>query len=200
VRAPGLPFVHLNLRINPFGEATPDDRAGLAVVDLPMLVDGDVLQIVADCGRGKTTHLLALRAAHPESAYERLDLGQTRCRQAVPATGLFLVDEAQELESSALRRLLRRRGPLVLGTHFDLSRVAGRSLPLMRLADLGRGRLRQIVDRRLEWARRAEGPVPYVSDAVLDRLLARFGDDVRAIESALYDAIQSMKEPGHVEV
>lgn len=199
MRAPHLPFVHLNLRINPFGEATPDDRARLAVVDLPVLEDGGVLQIVGDCGRGKTTHLLALRAAHPEAAYERLDRGQTRCRE-VPATGLFLVDEAQELERSALRRLLQRRGPLVLGTHFDLSPAAGRPLPLMGLPDLGRGRLRQIVDRRIEWARRAEGPVPYVSDAMLDRLLARFGDDVRAIESALYDAIQTMKEPGHVEV
>jgi hypothetical protein len=61
-------------------------------------------------------------------------------------------------------------------------------------------RLRGIVERRIDWARRAPGPVPEVSDDALRALIRRHGDDVRAIEGTLYEAIQSMKEPGPVPV
>jgi hypothetical protein len=59
-------------------------------------------------------------------------------------------------------------------------------------------RLRRIVERRISWARRTEGPVPQVPDTTLQALLLRHGDDLRAIEGTLYDAIQCMKEPGPV--
>jgi hypothetical protein len=195
-----LPFAHLNLRFNPFGEATPEERARLAVVELPDLGSADVVQLLGDCGRGKTTHLLALGARQPGAVYERLDEGQDRCRSAVPPSGLFLLDEAQRLRPWALRRLLRREGPVALGTHVDLSAAAGRPLPTIRLQGLDAARLRAIVERRLEWARRGAGPVPVVPDRTLHALIERHGDDLRAIEGRLYDAVQALKEPCHVEV
>ena len=193
-----LPFVHLNLRFNPFGEPTLDDRPSLAVVELPPLGAGDAIQFVGDSGRGKTTHLLALWGRTPGAVYERLQEGQDRCRGPVPPTGLFLLDEAQRLRGPLLRRLLRRAGPVALGTHQDLSTAAGRPLPTVHLNSLDVARLRSIVVRRLEWARRGEGPIPEVPDAALGALIRRHGDDLRAIEGTLYDAIQSMKEPGEV--
>jgi hypothetical protein len=195
-----LPFVHLNLRFNPFGEAGLDERPSLAVVDVPALAPGDAVQFVGDCGRGKTTHLLALRAQHPGAVYERLDEGQDRCRGPVPASGLLLLDEAQRLRPALLRRLLRREGPVALGTHVDLSPAARRPIPTILLRGLDVSRLRRIVERRIAWARRGPGAVPVVPDRALQALIARHGDDLRAIEGHLYDAVQDMKEPGDVEV
>jgi hypothetical protein len=195
-----LPFAHLNLRFNPFGEAGLDERPSLAVVDLPDLHPGDVFQFVGDSGRGKTTHLLALWGRHPGAVYERLQEGQDRCRGPLPESGLLLLDEAQRLRPSRLRSLLRRQGPTVLGTHLDLSQAARRSIPTVFLRGLDPSRLRSIVERRIGWARRSDGPVPEVPDTTLRSLIQRHGDDLRAIEGTLYDAIQSMKEPGPVAV
>ena len=61
-------------------------------------------------------------------------------------------------------------------------------------------RLPALLHRRIDWARRGPGPVPQVPDETLDRLLHRFGDDVRAMERALYASVQRMTEVGDVEV
>jgi len=196
-----LPFAHLNLRLNPFGEPPVAARASLAIVDLPELRAGDPVQLIGESGRGKTTHLLALRARHPDAAYERLHEGEHRLRTAPPAAGVFLLDEAQRLRPADLRRLGARAGlVLAFGTHDDLSPIVGRPLRTVRVDVVGAARLRAIVDRRIEWARRAPGPVPRISDSALATLVARYGTDVRAIEGALYDAVQRMEEPGDVEV
>jgi hypothetical protein len=195
-----LPFAHLNLRRNPFGEPPVEARAALAIVDLPELRAGDPVQLIGDSGRGKTTHLLALRARHPGAVYERLHEGESRLRTPAPSGGVFLLDEAQRLNPADLRRLFAGSLVLALGTHDDLSPIAGRPLRTVRVDVVDVARLRAIVDRRLEWARREPGPVPVVTDAVLSVLVARHGTDVRAIEGTLYDAVQRLEEPGHVEV
>ena len=115
--------------------------------------------------------------------------------------GVFLLDEAQRLRPRDLRRLGTRADlALAFGTHDDLSAIVGRRLRTVRVEVIDVARLRAIVDRRLEWARRGPGPVPVVTDAVLATLVARHGTDVRAMEGALYDAVQKLEEPGHVEV
>ena len=47
-----LAFSHLNLRVNPFGEPSPADRARLALVDGAELAGGEILQFLGDSGRG----------------------------------------------------------------------------------------------------------------------------------------------------
>ncbi len=200
-RPPGLPFAHLNLRRNPFGEATPAERAALAV-----LVDGDVerwarqlreerfaLQLVGECGRGKTTHLLALHARLPAAPLTRVGPGPTPARVA-PAP-LAFVDEAQLLPRRALRALLRGSGALALTTHVDLEpdlRAAGYEVETVRLAGLAPARLEAMLVRRIEWARRGPGPTPTLAPGACARLVARFGDDVRAIEDHLYEVVQAL--------
>ena len=74
-----LPFAHLNLRRNPFGEFSVEERAQLAVVDLEPAIAhlssdvangrGAVVQVLGEKGFGKTTHLLALYSRHPGASY-----------------------------------------------------------------------------------------------------------------------------------
>ena len=86
----------------------------------------------------------------------------------------------------------------MLATHRDLGRTLRRSgfrvrtLPVPPRVDLPA--LRRMVDRRLAWARRAEGPLPRITDETLRALLDRHGADLRAVMGALYDRVQRMDE------
>lgn len=196
------PFAHLNLRRNPFGEPEPSERASLAVLeDFGPLGPGEAVQFIGESGRGKTTRLLRLAALHPGAVYDRLDEGQDRSRVRVPSGAVYLLDEAQRMRPALLARLLARADRVALGTHEDLAAVAGRPLrtvhvggpPSVELLDA-------IVRRRVEWARRGPGPVPEVGRATLADLIARHGDDLRAIEGDLYDLFQSREELLHGEL
>jgi hypothetical protein len=195
-----LPFAHLNLRVNPFGELETDERVFVAVVDLPPWNSNLPLQFIGECGYGKTTHLLALRARHPESRYYRLDEGEDRLPRGIADHRPLIVDEAQRLCSSHLRRLARRPGLLALATHDDLTEAAGRMFATIRLGWCTLELLRTIVGRRIEWARRGPGALPAVSDGVLRDLLLAHGDNLRAIEWSLYDRFQKMEKMEHVQV
>ncbi len=197
---PALPFAHLNLRWNPFGEPAREDRGGLAVVDLPELRPGDPVQIIGERGRGKTTHLLALAARHPGAVYECVAEGSDRFTGAPADGSIFLLDEAQRVRPPLLRRLLARSLTLALGTHGDLSAAAGRPLRTVRAGDVTPDRLEEILRRRIEWARRGPGPVPRVPAEAVGRLIGRHGGDVRAIEGRLYDVFQELEEPRDVQV
>jgi hypothetical protein len=193
-----LPFAHLNLRHNPFGEPSESAWAALAVVDVPELRPGDPVQFIGDCGHGKTTHLRALQRRHPEAAFARLYEEMARC--AIPKRGVFLLDEAQWLGPRLLRRLVDSGLSIAFGTHDDLTPAARRPLRTVRVDVVDKSHLKEIVARRIEWARRAPGPVPVVRDEVLETLMARHGRNVRAMIGCLYEAVQRMEEPGHVEV
>src|SRR5262245_44158172 len=112
-----LPFAHLNLRHNPFGEPSAAEWSRLAVVELPELRPQDPVQFVGDCGHGKTTHLRALQLRHRDATFVRLHEGETRC--AVPEGGVFFVDEAQWLEPALLRSVVNSRLTVAFGTHDD---------------------------------------------------------------------------------
>ena len=69
-----FPFAHLNLRRNPFGELSLEERGRIAVADLDPLAEllagpPFVLQVIGDCGRGKTSLLVGLRSRFPAAPY-----------------------------------------------------------------------------------------------------------------------------------
>lgn len=201
-----LPFAHLNLRRNPFGELTEDEWARLAVLELTSLeraLDAPraAVQLVGDSGRGKTTHLLALSHRAPGAQRVRVEPGTRR----LDASGdPLLVDEAQFLSRRGRRRLFAGPDRLVLGTHVDLAselRAAGRS-PVTRRLDDGpdAATLAALVERRIEAARRGPGPLPRVRGEALGRLRAEHGSNVRALIGRLYEVFQQMKEIGDAQV
>lgn len=192
-----LPFAVLNLRWNPFGEVPECDRGALTVPRFDVATEaarlaepGHAIELVGERGRGKSMHLRALHDRYPDTPVTRIDPGE---RPPIPEARVVFVDESQQLDGRALRRLLSRRASFVLATHASHAGELRRAGLAFRSVAVGASEgphLRAIVARRLEWARRGPGPLPAVADALLESLLSRHGDDARAIEDELYDHFQ----------
>lgn len=194
-----LPFAHLNLRRNPFGEFSADDCAALAEVDVDPYVAflsraDAAVQFVGEKGYGKTTHLLALRARFVEAGYVHIAEGE---RGVIPTGSPLLIDEAQRLTRWQRLWMFRARVPLVLGTHVDFEeplRRAGRRVTTVPVArEMNPQRLARILNARIDWVRRGEGPVPHVRVETAAGMLERFGPDVRRILHELYLSFQHMR-------
>ena len=193
-----LPFAHLNLRRNPFGELDLASWAGLAVVEvdhlLPRLREpGYAVQFMGEKGRGKTTHMLALVQHFPDARYVHVCENE---RPPIPHAHPLFVDEIQRVPRRRRRRLFRRPVSLVLGTHEDLRRelaAAGFEVETICVAGgLDARRLCRILTLRIEAARRRPGPLPQVTPQTARAMIDRFGDDLRAIQGAMYEVFQTL--------
>ncbi len=196
--SPWFPWARLNLWRNPFGELTPEERAELAVFadgDLSRcdVGHGQAVQLIGACGRGKTTRMLAIRMRLPEASY--VYLPEDEPCPAIPAGCPLLIDEAQRLPRRVRRQIFSTRLPLVLATHDDLQRVLRRFGYSVRTVWIGSENTPELIcrmlNRRIEASRLAEGPLPVVSLQQVNRLVDRFGSDVRAIENFLYEQVQT---------
>jgi len=192
-----LPFARANLRWNPFGEVPEAERGALTVpcfdVDAEvhaLASPGHAVELVGDCGRGKSMHLLALHDHFSDSPMTRVDPGE---RPSIPRADVVFVDESQRLSRAVRRRLFSRRASFVLATHESHAeelREAGVACRSFAVARTDVTHLRAIVQRRIEWARRGPGALPSVPTTLLEELSKRFADDLRGIEGALYTHFQ----------
>ena len=202
----GLAFEHLNLRRNPFEELSPDTRAQLAIVDIEPYLDflkqkRAALVFIGHCGRGKTTHLLALKRQFPEAPYVYFPEDGPRPR--IPKAPRLFVDETQRMSWWQRIRLFSGSSTLILGTHRNEDTALERAKrPVLRveIKTLSLEKLRQIVLSRLEWSRRSSGPIPTLADFELESLLQHFRDNIRALEYSLYEVFQRLQENGPVSL
>jgi hypothetical protein len=90
-----------------------------------------------------------------------------------------------------------RFSAVAMATQQDLEvpfRQAGFRVRTVPVAErCSRRQLGEIVERRLEWARRAPGPIPKIHEGLREALLRRHRHDVRAMLSHLYDRIQHLE-------
>jgi hypothetical protein len=197
VRRHWQPWARLNLRRNPFGELTSSERLETAIVDVQPLLEfleqgRTAIQFVGECGRGKTTRLLALRAKLPQSSY--VYLGEDQPCPAIPAGSPVMIDEAQRLAKAVQVSVFASGLPLVLATHADLSRPLRRFGYVIQTEQIGIGNdpelVQRLLNRRIEVSRLTDGPIPSVSLEDATKLVQRFGTNIRSIEHHLYDRVQ----------
>lgn len=197
-----LPYAHLNLTRNPFGELPLDERATLAVTAIERHVallrsPGQAVQFLGDKGRGKTTHLLAIASRFAAAAY--VHLPEDAPTPPIPSGHPLLIDEAQRLPRRLRRQVFAGRTPLVLGSHenhaAELARAAYRVETVEVATTINGERMHAILNRRIQAARRAAGVIPTVSLETAERLLLEFRGDVRAVASHLYDVFQQLLGP-----
>lgn len=195
-----LPFVNLNLRRNPFGELTAAERTALAVVDSSevlqhLALERAAVQVVGEKGYGKTTHLLSLAIHFSGHAYIHIPEDQ---RVVIPAAGdpLF-IDEAQRLTLFQRLQVFRSNRKLILGTHADFQkklRRAGR--PVMTIAAdrfTNASRVHNLLNARIEFARRGPGPIPSITLKTAAELFTQFGSNIRGMEHSMYHTFQQLR-------
>jgi hypothetical protein len=193
-----LPWARCNLRRNPFGELTPQERAEVAVVDVESIArrvarTGSAVQLIGDCGRGKTTRMLALARRLPAASY--VYLPEDGPCPAIAEGSPLLIDEAQRLPKAAWRCVFATGLPLVLATHRNMSRLLRRFDYSVQTDWIGEGNtpelICQLLNQRMEASRLREGPIPVISLDDADRLFKRYGSDIRGIENYLYERVQT---------
>ena len=193
-----LPWASFNLRRNPFGELSREERIELAVVD----VDGIAkliasphccVEFVGDCGRGKTTRMLTLHHRLEDSSY--VYFGEDGYCPPVALGNPLMIDEAQRLPRFLKRRIFSTGVPLILATHQSLSATLKRFGYNVTSIGIGPSNdaelVHRIMSRRIEASRLTPGPIPRMSLDDARWLVTRFGDNVRAIEGYLYEKTQS---------
>lgn len=202
-----LPFAHINLRFNPFGELALDERGRLAVVDVVPYVrrlrePKFAVQFIGDKGRGKTTHLLAIRDYYPQAAY--IHIGEDEPIPVMTLSNPLFIDEIQRVPPATRRKVFARDVSLVIGTHEDVTvELAAQGFEVVTVtvaADLTPDRLQKMLTRRIEWARRGSGKLPTVDLKAACQLTQLYQDDIRAIEAHLYERFQEMEKVGDVQV
>jgi hypothetical protein len=194
-----LAYAHLNLRWNPFGAISIEDTPQLAVVAVEAFVErlqrsGFALQFLGEPGRGKTTHLLALREYFPQAPY--LHFLENAEIPEIPQAPLLFLDDTQNISASLRKRIFARQVSLVIGTQVDHSRElikAGLQYYSVRLEGNTIENIDLIIQRRIEWARRSPGPVPAVSRDEIARLIKAYNSDTRAILARLYEEFQTLE-------
>ncbi|QDT08716.1 hypothetical protein [Planctomycetes bacterium K23_9] len=194
-----MPWQWCNLRRNPFGELTRAERAQLAVVDIQGIVqqvsqDHTAVQFIGDCGRGKTTRMLALAHAMADASY--VYLPEDGPCPSIAVGRPILIDEAQRLPRKVGKAVFASGLPLVLATHRDLSRSLRRFGYSVDTQSIGAANTPELIckllNRRVEASRREpDVAVPRLSLHDATVLVRKFGSDVRSMESYLYDVVQS---------
>ena len=197
-----LVFEQHNLRWNPFGEPAFEDIASLAVVDIEGYVErlrspDFAVQYLGESGRGKSTHMLALHQFFPDMPY--LKFPENTKIPRIPHAPVLFLDETQRLPPRLRRRIFARKASFVIGTHENHTSEmlkAGVELVSIHLSGLTVERLTEIVRRRLEWARRGPGALPWLSTSKINQLIEVYGDDLSAILDCLYEEFQELEVKG----
>ena len=203
--SPALPYAHLNLTRNPFGELTDDDLLAVARIEVErwrshLLDPNALLQLVGEKGRGKTTGLKVLGHAYSECRYLHLDEdGPHR----FTIDGPTLLDEAQRLSRWRRTKLWRDLRLRAIATHVDFERElvrAGRQVLTQQMPNRWNAAiLIDFVNVRIERFRRDTGPLPFLNLDAAERLIRRYHDDLRHLFGHLYDRLQTQSSPGPID-
>ena len=188
---------------NPFGERTRKQRAALALFNSAPFdehlknaspTSRKAVQLMGEKGRGKSTRLLALsqrKGAHYFRA-SRDDIETVPKR--VP---LLLLDELHLAPFMRKRALYKRSDALVVSTHRNLFASltrAGFDVLCLRVQNTSAKDICEIFRRRIEDVRFDKRAANFELTHA-EVLVATFGDDIRAMESHLYECVQNAKSP-----
>jgi hypothetical protein len=203
-----LPYVHLNLRANPFGRLTRLEKNALLVrrIELDPYVErlgspGYAVQLSHEGAPGKTTHLLAIRRHFPKAPY--VFVKKIAPPPEIPEAPVLFIDRFHAIPRKLRVVILRRPGSFAIVSHAHHIReykMAGLNFDVVKMPCYSPAKLKEYVDKRIGfYQRKPEQPVPTVSQEILVKLLTRFGNDINVI-AYLYEVFEKLEEVGDVEI
>ncbi len=200
-----LPFAHLNLRFNPFGELTREQRAVTAIVELDDIPEHFsksriAIQFIGEHGRGKSTHLIALHKRLKHSPYTQIHIGD---KPTFSNDDIQFIDSIEMLPAARRKKIYRSTNILAITTHNDLTnelQAAGFEVISKRITVDNEQHIKKIFDKRIELARRNTGSLPDIDINTVRTLITNFNDDIRAMEHHLYEVFQQLQVTGNVKV
>jgi hypothetical protein len=195
----GMGYARLNLRWNPFGTLTAAEKKALTVPRLGLSPyiqrlqqPGYALQFSHRGARGKTTHLFFLQEYFPQSPYICFQEGVTR--PDIGDSPIYFLDQLHLLPLRQRIGLLRRPASFAIVSHRLHTwefRAAGLDYEVIRLPIYTIAALKEVIDRRIAWARCDLAlPIPQVSEVVIGRLLNQLKSDYLVIQY-LYERVET---------
>lgn len=198
-------FPSLHLWRNPFGELTRQERSVLAVCDLSEALQwlaqapspGErIVEFIAPCGHGKSTHLHALANSSQFANAVYVYVPPTGPYASFPDGVPLLVDEADRLPWLMRRKLFANRQVHAIAVHRSLQRGfarRGRCVLTIDVAIHGcADRLLAILNQRIIASESKPGLSPRLNLSHVNELIRRYGDDIRAMEDYLYEHFQQL--------
>ncbi|WP_299107502.1 hypothetical protein [uncultured Tenacibaculum sp.] len=193
-------YSKLNLKYNPFSYL--NDQELLAVTEERINLKDLAFKITASSscfvefygkkGRGKSTLLQSLYSNHlPNATFVQLKKKKSEYVQVVP--GILIVDSFQLLSIQNKLQLLKNQNKLIIGSHYShkipyFSRRKLYEKVNFNKLELDINFVKKIVQQRIELAcLDSDKESIQVKDEYLERLLVVHGNNLRAIQTCLYD-------------
>lgn len=192
-----LLYAHFNLRWNPFRGMEDNEWLQVVHIELSPLLKmlgqpGVAIQFIGDQGRGKSTHMRALHQHHPGSPFVYLHdrLQDPKPLPKIPNDQTCFIDESQRMTRWSRWRHFRNHRNLILGTHEDHTALLERRGFYVHTVNVHQKDphvIKLILKRRVCYARRSNQALPIMTDSYLNDLISTYGDDIRSMETLLYD-------------
>ena len=192
-----LLYAHCNLRWNPFRGLEPNEWLRVVHIEMAPLLErlgqpGVAIQFIGDQGRGKSTHMRALHQHQPDAPFVYLhDRSQyPEPHPKIPTSKICFIDESQRMNGWLRWRHFRSHRNLILGTHEDHTAHLERKGFRVHTVNVHQPDpevIKLILKRRVVFARRTIKALPIMTDSYLDQLISEHGDDIRTMETLLYD-------------
>lgn len=194
-----LSFASLNLRFNPFGELTQNQRFHLFQGSGSQLIshfkkENTAVQIFGPSGSGKTSHLITLMGEFPDVPFF---LVKEEVISPIKLSHRLIIDEFQFLSRKQRKEIFKNTTSIVFSTHIDYSREAKRAgfhvIEMFPALKHSPKRLMEIFSARIEYARRGPGLVPELSAEIVNTLMEKHGTNIRNMEFELYELFQRLE-------
>ncbi len=204
-----LPFAHLNLLRNPFGEYTRAERLersqpsfDLSTIAAQLKQNKFAVQFLGDHGRGKSTHLIALHAYFAQSDYLQFHEQETPILQQVISDIAFF-DSFDVLSKKQRKKIYQQVRSFACTTHTQLDtelRRAGFTIHNIHISQTDSLQIHRILNTRIESVRRNTAAIPHIPLSSIHTLQSRFKDDIRSMELYLYDVFSQLQETVDVTI
>lgn len=153
-----------------------------------------LIEFVGKKGRGKTTHLTLANQLTPESTIFYLNKNFDTDKILECKSKIILIDSIHHIPIRKRNQLFRSQKTILFTTHHSKyieAKLAGKEIVKYAFKGLQRDELISITNKRFHLATKHKVPTPNLSSKEANKLINKYGDNIRGIINHLYDTHQT---------